>query len=127
MQSDNIPLAQSSAAWRQTAVGLKRSADIIWEQWFGIFSRLDEARAAKITRREAGDVYLLLPSFLLLAGLAVENALKGLLISREPRLAESKIRWKVGRGGHDLEQLFPPYERREGVSECIDRSRSLGR
>jgi hypothetical protein len=106
MERDKIPLAQSPEAWRRTAIGLKRSADIIWEQWFGIFSRLEGGRIAKATPQEVGDVYLLLPSFLLLSGLAFENALKGLLISNKPSIVESKIQWKVGSGGHDLGELF---------------------
>jgi len=106
MERDKIPLAQSPEAWRRTAIGLKRSADIIWKRWFGIFIRLEGGQIAKVTPQEGGDVYLLLPSFLLLSGLAIENALKGLLISKEPSIAESKIRWKVGLGGHDLGTLF---------------------
>ena len=99
-------MAQSPEAWRLTAIGLKRSADIIWKQWFGIFSRLEGGQIAKATPQEVGDVYLLLPSFLLLSGLAIENVLKGLLISKEPSVVETKIRWKVGLGGHDLGELF---------------------
>ncbi|MBN1392084.1 MAG: hypothetical protein JW947_04695 [Sedimentisphaerales bacterium] len=99
-------MAQSPEAWRRTAIGLKRSADIIWEQWFGVFSRLEGGQKAKCTTQELGDLYLLLPSFLLLSGLAIENALKGLLISKEPSIVESKIKWKVGLGGHDLGDLF---------------------
>lgn len=106
MESDKIPLAQSPEAWRRTAIGLKRSADIIWKQWFGIFSRLEGGQTAKATRQEVGDIYLLLPSFLLLSGLAIENALKGLPVSKEPSIVESKIQWKVGSGGHDLGELF---------------------
>jgi hypothetical protein len=106
MDSDKIPLAQSPEAWRQTAIGLKRSADIIWKQWFGIFSRLEGGKTAKATPQEVCDIYLLLPSFLLLSGLAIENALKGLLVSKDPSVVESKIQWKVGSGGHDLGELF---------------------
>ncbi len=106
MEREKIPLAQSPEAWRRTAIGLKRSADIIWKQWFGIFSRLGGGKTAKATPQEVGDVYFLLPSFLLLSGLAIENALKGLLISKEPSIVDSKIKWEVSLGGHDLGGLF---------------------
>ena len=38
--------------------------------------------------------------------MAIENAIKGLLISKEPSIVDSKIRWKVGSGGHDLGELL---------------------
>jgi len=106
MENDKTPLAKLPEAWRRTAIGLKRSADIIWDKWFGIFSRLDGGKIAKATPQEVGDVYLLLPSFLLLAGLALENALKGLLISNDPSTVDSKVKWDIGSGGHDLRALF---------------------
>lgn len=105
MEEDKTPLAKLPEAWRRTAIGLKRSADIIWEKWFGIFSRLEGGKTAKATPQEVGDVYLLLPSFLLLAGLALENALKGLLICNDPSIVDSKVKWDIGLGGHDLGAL----------------------
>ena len=106
MEKDQTPVAKLPGAWRSTAIGLKRSSDIIWEKWFGIFSRLEGGKIAKASPQEVGDVYHLLPSFLLLAGLAIENALKGLLISKEPSIADFKVKWDVGQGGHDLRDLF---------------------
>lgn len=106
MKQSKIPLAKSPDAWRTTAIGLKRSADIIWEKWFVIFSRLEGGRIAKASNREAGDLYLLIPSFLLLYGLALENALKGLIIAQDPSIMESKVKWKIKGGGHDLRELY---------------------
>ncbi|HUW62154.1 MAG TPA: hypothetical protein VMZ06_14220 [Candidatus Bathyarchaeia archaeon] len=106
MENDKPPLAKLPEAWRTTAIGLKRSADIIWEKWFAIFSRLEGGKTAKATPQEVGDVYLLLPSFLLLAGLALENALKGLLISNDPSIVDFKVKWDIGSGGHDLGTLI---------------------
>lgn len=105
MKKDKTPLAKLPEAWRRTAIGLKRSADIIWEKWFRIFSRLEGSKTAKATPQEVGDLYLLLPPFLLLAGLALENASKGLLISNDPSIVDSKVKWDIGLGGHDLVAL----------------------
>ena len=102
MEEDKIPLAKSPEAWRTTAIGLNRSAHIIWKKWFGIFGRLEEGKTVKVTPQEAGDVSLLLFPFLLLAGLALENALKGLLICNDPSIVDSKVKWDIGLGGHDL-------------------------
>jgi len=101
-----IPLAQSPEAWRRTAIGLKRSAEIIWEHWFGIFKRLEGGQVVKTTYQEAGDIYLLIPTFLLLYGLALENALKGLLVANDPTIVVSPVKWKIKGGGHDLCQLY---------------------
>ncbi len=101
-----IPLAQCPQAWHRTAVGLKRSADIVWEQWFGIFKRLEGGQTATATRQEAGDLYLLIPSFLLLYGLALENALKGLLVANDPSIVGSTVKWRIKGGGHDLRHLY---------------------
>lgn len=106
MVEPTISLAQSPRAWRRTAIGLKRSADIIWEQWFGIFKRFEGGQVAKATTQEAGDLYLLIPPFLLLYGLAFENALKGLLISNDPSIVLSVIKWDIKNGGHNLRQLY---------------------
>lgn len=106
MEESKNSLAQSPAAWRQTAIGLKRSADIIWEQWFGIFQRLEGGRTATATQQEAVDLSFLLPTFLLLYGLAIENATKGLLVSKDNSIVESVIKWNVKSGGHDLRELY---------------------
>jgi len=106
MENDRTPLAKLPEAWRGTAIGLKRSADIIWERWFGIFSRCEGGKTFEATPQECGDVRLLLPSFLLLAGLALENALKGLLISNDPSIVDSRVKWDIGSGGHDLGALL---------------------
>jgi hypothetical protein len=102
----SVPLAQSSRAWRQTAAGLKRTADIVWERWFGIFKRLDGGQTAMATVQEGRDLMLLLPSVLLLYGLALENAVKGLLIAKDTSIVESRIKWKMKAGAHDLRELF---------------------
>jgi len=105
MKQFRIPLAKSPEAWRITAIGLKRSADIIWEQWFEIFSRLEGGKIAKASNQEADDLTLLVPSFFLLYGLALENAFKGLIISKDPSIMESEVKWKIKGGGHDLSEL----------------------
>jgi hypothetical protein len=110
MIKSTIPLAQSPAAWRRTAIGLKRSADIIWDQWFGIFKRLEGGRIAKTSTQEAGDLILLIPSFLLLYGLSLENTLKGLLVSTDPSVAVSTVKWNIKGGGHDLCELVKKTE-----------------
>ena len=106
MEKTANSLAKSPEAWRRTALGLKRSADIIWGQWFEIFQRLDGGQIAKATPQEAGDVYLLLPTFLLLYGFAIENVSKGLLVAKDASVVESVIKWKVKGGGHDLRELY---------------------
>ena len=105
MKDTIIPLAKSPDAWRRTAIGLKRSADIIWGQWFEIFSRLDGGSKATVTPQEIGDLALL-PTFLLLSGLAIENALKGLLIAKDKEIVDSVVKWKIKSGGHDLCELY---------------------
>lgn len=106
MGNISIPLAQTPEAWRRTSISFKRSADIIWEKWFNVFKRLDGDRPLKVTSQECGDIYLLLPIFLLLVGFAIENALKGLLIAEDPSIVESKVKWKIKSGGHDLRELY---------------------
>jgi len=119
MEQPTISLAQSPGAWRRTAIGLKRSADIIWQQWFGIFRRLEGGQTATATEQEVGDLYLLVPSFLLLYALALENAFKGLLVACDPSIVASKIKWKTKGGGHNLRALcqesglpVTPYEQK---------------
>lgn len=100
-----LPLAESPEAWRRTAIGLKRSADLIWEQWYGHLSRLNGGEVVKFSPQGAGDLALLLPSYLLLLGLAYENALKGLLVAKEPSRVRHKVKWQIPKGGHDLKEL----------------------
>jgi hypothetical protein len=106
MKEETVPLAKSPDAWRRTAIGLKRSANIIFEQWYGIFKRLDGGQIASATTQEAGDLNLLFPTYLLLVGLSLENALKGLMIAKNPSLVESKIKWKIKGGSHNLIELY---------------------
>jgi hypothetical protein len=40
MENVTKSLAQDPYAWRLSAIGLKKSADIIWQQLFKIFQRL---------------------------------------------------------------------------------------
>lgn len=106
MGQTTIPSAQSPEAWRRTAFGLKRSADIIWEQWYGIFKRLKGGKKIKSTNNELGDLKFLIPPFLLLYGLALENALKGLMVANDPLIVASTVKWKIKGGGHDLGELY---------------------
>lgn len=106
MEESTKSLAQSPDAWRRVAIGLKRSADIIWGKWFKIFKRLEGGRTATTTPQEGGDLYLLLPTFLLLYGLAIENASKGLLVAKDSSIVKSVIKWKVKEGGHNLRELY---------------------
>jgi len=122
MEQPTIPLAQYPDAWRRTAIGLKRSADIIWEKWFGIFSRLEGGQIAKASSQEAGDLYLLIPSFLLLYGLSIENALKGLLVAKDPCIVKVKVKWKISGGGHDLIELY----KESGLLISADEQEVLG-
>jgi hypothetical protein len=121
MKKSKIPLAKSPDAWRITAIGLKRSADIIWEQWFGIFSRLEGGKIFKASNQEAGDLRLLIPSFLLLYGLALENAFKGLIIAKDPSITEYEVKWKIKGGGHDLSELH----KESGLSITKDEQKLL--
>jgi hypothetical protein len=106
MKETTNSLAKSPKAWRRTSIGLKRSADIIWEKWFEIFQRLDGGQTAKATPQEADDLISLLPTYLLLYGLAIENVSKELLVAKDASVVESVIKWKVKGGGHDLRELY---------------------
>lgn len=119
-KNERDPLAQKPEAWRMYAIGLRRSAELIWEQWHSLFSKLG-VKPTSFTSQEADDLILLLPSFLLLSGLSLENLLKGVLIAIEPPRQEGRLDWEIPRGGHDL----PTLCERAGIAISTDELRML--
>jgi hypothetical protein len=104
-ERNDTPRAELPNAWRSTARGLNRSAELIWERWLELWSKLDGGRPVQMVTREALDVIDLLPPYLLLSGLAFENLLKGLLVSKDPEIVRGKMNWNISKGGHDLKKL----------------------
>ena len=98
----NDSAAQDPVSWHNTGIGLKRSADIIWRSWWETIKRLDEAPTT-VPGRVAADIYVLWPSFMLLFGLALENLLKGIIVTKNPASFSQKIRWSGKlKGGHNI-------------------------
>lgn len=101
-------IASDFGAWSINAFGLKRAAEILWN--------------------EGGEDAAVGVAAMMLTGYAVENAIKALLIFRKPELCtpERAPRWPGG--GHDLARLFDevgvvvsPEERRllDRLSEFV--------
>lgn len=102
--NDEKSIAYFPDAWRLTAIGLQRSADIIWENWYLLFSKIG-GQPAKLPQNAIVDLAYTIGSFLLLSGLALENLLKGILIARNKAKFKEVIRWNIHKGGHDLMDL----------------------
>jgi len=95
-------LGQSPHVWLSSATQLKRAADLVREELKKILSVYPRGRA----RFE--DLQLF-NSYMLLAGLALENLTKGILIGRNPSIVSSvnlDLKLLVNtKGGHDLFRL----------------------
>jgi hypothetical protein len=84
--------------WREHAIELKLAADTLLPSYY---DALRERPNAPGTQRR---LFAYLHGYLLLAGLAIENALKGLRIAADPSLVTSDGVSKtiLGRGGHGI-------------------------
>lgn len=93
-------LAKEPHLWRRSADDLKFSADVLAERWDEIDQRVIADKS---------DEWIMLwgigRSYLLLAGLALENLVKGICIKNDPTIvSQQKVEW--GRSGHELTDLF---------------------
>jgi hypothetical protein len=100
---ENIPIALSSKVWLLTARGLKNAADIIWQKWYSlseIGKKKSEIEPSEIVNiyEERCTFFLI---YMMLYGLALENLLKGIIISKNPSNYKNKIRWGKNKG-HNL-------------------------
>lgn len=87
--------AQDPTTWLASAQRLNQSATLLWERF--------SARRGPKWQDDWGD----LPAALMLAGFALENLAKGLIIAKEPNVVGDKelARWSV-RSGHEISGLF---------------------
>src|SRR5690348_16349240 len=95
-------IGQSPHAWLSSATQLKRAADLVREELKRILSVYPYGRAAY-------EDLVLYNSYMLLAGLALENLTKGILIGRNPSVVgPDRLDLKLlanSKGGHDLSRL----------------------
>lgn len=87
--------AQDPTTWLAAAQRLHQSAELLWQ-------RFNATRGPR-WQEEWGD----LPAALMLAGFALENLAKGLIVEREPHVVGEKelARWNL-RSGHEITDLF---------------------
>jgi hypothetical protein len=92
-------LGNDPLSWLEEARGLKLSADIIQNELINVLplsQNLPGIREKKLA---------LVPSYMLLTGFAFENAIKGILVAKNPGLTKdgrlSDSAWKA-RGGHGI-------------------------
>jgi len=95
-------LGQSPHVWLSSATQLKRAADLVREELKKILSVYPRGRARY-------EDLVLFNSYMLVAGLALENLTKGILIGRNPSIVSSvnlDLKSLVNtKGGHDLSKL----------------------
>lgn len=108
--------ARNPGSWIAAAERLKRASDILRETWLGDLSEMLSDLNETLRRVGAGESFPahtpVLPPAVLLAGLAIEDALKGILIARDPdRFVQPRasspdrlVDW--GSRGHDLTWLM---------------------
>ena len=107
-------IGQSPHTWLSSASQLKRAADLVAAELRNILSVYPYGRASY-------HDLVLFNSYMLLAGLSIENLTKGILIGRHPEAINSdKFDLKAmvsGQGGHDLvglaTQVDIPYNASE--------------
>lgn len=87
--------AQDPTTWLASAQRLDRSAELLWQRF--------TSRRGPKWQEDWGD----LPAALMLAGFALENLAKGLIIAKEPdRVGETELaRWSA-RSGHEITDLL---------------------
>jgi hypothetical protein len=87
--------AQDPTTWLAAAQRLHQSAELLWQ-------RFNVSRGPR-WQDEWGD----LPAALMLAGFALENLAKGLIVAREPQVVGERelARWNL-RSGHEITGLF---------------------
>jgi hypothetical protein len=95
-------IGQSPHVWLSSATQLKRAADLVREELKKILSVYPRGRARY-------EDLVLFNSYMLLAGLALENLTKGILIGRNPNIV-SRVNLDLkllgnSKGGHDLSKL----------------------
>src|SRR5215211_6633807 len=95
-------IGQSPHVWLSSATQLKRAADLVREELKKILSVYPRGRVHY-------EDLVLFNSYMLLAGLALENLTKGILIGRNPNIVSPlNLNLKLlgnSKGGHDLSKL----------------------
>lgn len=100
-KSDFEIIGQSPHLWLSSAKHLKKAADIICDELVKTLASYSSS-----STRIPYDEIVLFKSYMLLAGLSLENLAKGILIGRNPNIVNSneldrKLLGK-SKGGHDL-------------------------
>jgi len=93
--------AKLPKAWLSNALHLWRVSELVWQR---ICEAREEARKAQVGNHVSDDVGLF-HTHMFLAGLALENAVKGLLV-QQGSLTITRGRLKWGCSGHDIERLM---------------------
>ena len=101
--------ASCPMSWRMKAEELRRAADVLWHVFLMDMKDVQEfseiARSDPDPRRQLPYRPSVVDPFMLLAGLGIENALKGFLVARRPEcVSRGKLRGKIITS-HDLVRL----------------------
>src|SRR5687768_13401381 len=90
--------------WRERALELKIAADALLPHYFDAVRELPSKPGAQ--RRK----FAFFHGYLLLMGIAVENALKGLRVAEDPSLVtHHEVKTMLGRGGHGIKDGLVRY------------------
>lgn len=95
-----VATAAEPASWLWAALLLKRAATTLWE-W--VYEPVSNDTQGELERTKR---LTLLPAYMLLVGLSLENLIKGAVIEKEPERVRADGLKDWGKLGHDLPGLF---------------------
>lgn len=95
--------AKQPAEWLIQAYELKRSADILWDQFIG---DMEQFQTRGLDTSVPWGPHATGDAAMMLSGFAIENLVKGILVGRDPTRVEGGRLKEWSGSGHDLPNLF---------------------